>query len=143
MISDEKIEEMIETMGELMRRTTVKRPDSDSAFGEGAMMVILYRKGSATAGELSEFLRVGSGRIANLLKTSEKKGIIQREHCDDDKRKVMVTLTEKGRELHEKRAGELKAELRKNMSVLTEEEFELLLSIYKKILGARKDVQTL
>ena len=49
-------------------------------------------------------------------------------------------LTEKGREQHEKRTTELKNEFKKHMSVLTDEEFDSLLAIYKKLLGAKKDV---
>ena len=130
----------MDIIGELMRRASVKRPESDTAFGEGAMSLLLYRKGKATAGELSDFLRVGSGRIANLLKRSEEKGIIKRARDEVDRRKVIVTLTEKGKKAHEARARELKNEFVKNVSVLTEEEFDSLLSIYKKVLGAKQDV---
>lgn len=140
MIDDNKLKEMMTTIGELMRRSTLKRPDSDAAFGEGAMMMYLFRHGSATAGDISDFLRVGSGRVANLLKTSEKKGIIKRSRDGTDGRKVIVSLTEKGREQHEKRTTELKKEFKKHMSVLTDEEFDSLLDIYKKLLGAKKDV---
>ena len=140
MVDDNKLKDMMMTIGELMRRSMLKRPDSDAAFGEGAMMMYLFRHGSATAGDLSDFLRVGSGRVANLLKTSEKKGIIKRGRDETDGRKVIVILTEKGREMHKKRTAELKNEFKKSMSVLTDDEFDALLSIYKKLLGAKKDV---
>ena len=39
MIDDNKLKEMMTTIGELMRRSMLKRPDSDAAFGEGAMMI--------------------------------------------------------------------------------------------------------
>ena len=140
MVDGNKLKDMMMTIGELMRRSMLKRPDSDAAFGEGAMMMYLFRHGSATAGDLSDFLRVGSGRVANLLKTSEKKGIIKRGRDETDGRKVIVILTEKGREMHKKRTAELKNEFKKSMSVLTDDEFDALLSIYKKLLGAKKDV---
>lgn len=66
--------------------------------GEKAVLRNLsFSETGLTPSDLSKCLRVGSGRIGNVLKTLESKGYIQRVTCDSDKRKTIVTLTDKGR----------------------------------------------
>ena len=48
------------------------------------------------SGELSHALRLTSGRMANILKALEKKKYITRLSSRDDRRKVLVYLTEAG-----------------------------------------------
>lgn len=140
MPSEKEIKDAMRTMGTLMRRALIRKMESDSAVGEGAMMHYLADNEKATAGELADFLRVGSGRIANLLKASEKKGIIERKRDETDGRRVIVEMTEKGKLFHEKRESELVAIITDKMSVLTDEEFKAFLKTLKKLVGEKSDV---
>ena len=51
-----------------------------------------------SAGEFAERLDLSPGRVANVLKALEKKGLIERKKDPSDGRRTMVTLTQKGRE---------------------------------------------
>lgn len=135
MPSENEIKEAILTMGTLMRRAIIRKMESNTAIGEGAMMHYLAEREQSTAGELAEFLKVGTGRIANLLKSSEKKGIIERTRDKSDGRKVIVRITEKGKLFHERRESELVETLTNKMSVLTDDEFRDFLKILKKLVG--------
>ncbi len=67
--------------------------------GEKAVLLYLSeREAGVTAGELSRALEIGSGGVANVLNALEKKGLIVRKTCPDDRRKVIVSLSEKGRD---------------------------------------------
>lgn len=64
----------------------------------GILHYLHYIKDGATAGELSEAFSVSTGRIATALKGLEKKGMILRSTDPTDKRKVVVFITEQGKE---------------------------------------------
>ena len=55
--------------------------------------------------ELGQKLFLDSGTLTPLLKRMEKSGIILRERCNHDERKVMISLTEKGNQLRSETNG--------------------------------------
>jgi len=72
--------------------------DAISCGGEDGVLMYLYVKDQKLhAGEIAEALQLTSGRIANILKVLEKKRYIQRKPGQDDKRKILVSLTSSGR----------------------------------------------
>ncbi|MGN0774697.1 MAG: MarR family winged helix-turn-helix transcriptional regulator [Candidatus Ventricola sp.] len=65
--------------------------------GELAVLRLLEDEGRAlTAGEISRLLRMTTSRIAAVLGALEKKGLIVRSADERDKRRVLVTPTERG-----------------------------------------------
>ena len=82
-----------------------------------------------TPGELSERLAVGSGRIGNALKSMEEKGAIERKTDPDDHRKVLVTLTDKGREFINQLQKQFEEKLDYVIDKLGEEKFEEYLKL--------------
>lgn len=66
--------------------------------GECAILrALLFENRGVTPSELSANLKVGSSRIANALKTLERKKYIKRVINPDDKRKTLVYIQEKGK----------------------------------------------
>jgi DNA-binding MarR family transcriptional regulator len=63
----------------------------------GILGALAQREGTATPGELAHDLSITSARIANALKTLERKGYILRTNSTQDRRAVIVTLTETGK----------------------------------------------
>lgn len=49
-------------------------------------------------GELAEKLGITTARVASILRSLESKGMIKRQVFEEDKRKVFVNITEKGKE---------------------------------------------
>lgn len=84
---------------------------------------------SVTPGELSERLAVGSGRIGNALKSMEEKGVIERKADPEDHRKVLVTLTDKGREFSNQLKKQFEERLDYVINKLGEEKFEEYLNL--------------
>ena len=65
--------------------------------GELAVLRLLSEEERAlTAGEISRLLRMTTSRIAAVLGALEKKGLIVRSADERDKRRVLVTPTERG-----------------------------------------------
>ena len=64
----------------------------------GEMAALMLAGGSLTPSELADRAWVSSARIANILRALETKGWVEREHSKTDRRRVHVTVTDKGRQ---------------------------------------------
>lgn len=65
----------------------------------GVLSYLAFDKNEATAGELSEKLNVTTARVASILNSLENKKYIKRKDDNLDKRKTLVSITNKGKEL--------------------------------------------
>ena len=82
----------------LMQREPIKKMQKVSQ-GEMAMLGFLtYEKSETNPKELSERFNLSTARVANTLNSLERKEYITRVHDSFDRRKVMVYITEKGKE---------------------------------------------
>jgi DNA-binding MarR family transcriptional regulator len=63
------------------------------------VMVALWGGDSVTVGHLGEQLALETGTLTPLLKRLETMGLLSRQRSEIDERRVIVTLTEKGRRL--------------------------------------------
>lgn len=69
----------------------------NSTRGSNFILFYLQRADHETiAGELAKELDVSTARIASLLKTMEKNGLIERSHSSADARQTVVRLTPAG-----------------------------------------------
>lgn len=68
-------------------------------LGQFAVMEALYSKGRLSTGEVMEKILSTSGNIPVIVKNLEKDGFITREQDESDKRRFILDLTDKGRDL--------------------------------------------
>ena len=71
--------------------------------------------------------------MANLLKTTEKKGLVERRRHESDGRKLCVTLTEAGTACAESTTNKMKRNILGIAETLGEEDFDELLRLLKKL----------
>lgn len=68
-------------------------------LGQFAVMEALYSKGRLSTGEVMEKILTTSGNIPVIVKNLEKDGFITRDQAESDKRRFILDLTEKGKDL--------------------------------------------
>lgn len=71
----------------------------DLTLGQFAVMEALYSKGRLSTGEVMEKILTTSGNIPVIVKNLEKDGFITREQDEFDKRRFILDLTDKGKDL--------------------------------------------
>ena len=104
-------EEMTRLLDEHPREARENR-FSASLCGEMAVMRLLHNsRQKMTAGELSSRLDMTTSRIAAVLGSLEKKGLLERENDAVDRRCVLVSLTRAGEALCEKRKAHFKSKI--------------------------------
>lgn len=64
--------------------------------GQGRVLAILSSRGSMTQRELQDVVQIRAASLSELLGKLEYKGLITRTKDDNDKRNVIVTLSEQG-----------------------------------------------
>lgn len=109
--------------------------------GERAILYNLYHSpGGLYSGTLAERLHVGTGRIGNALKTLEKKKFITRQTDKKDKRRVLVKLTEAGKEHMADIESHVLANQKNILAVYGEERMEHFLVELEALLDAIETV---
>ena len=68
-------------------------------LGQFAVMEALYSKGRLSTGEVMEKILTTSGNIPVIVKNLEKDGFITRKQDEADKRRFILDLTDKGKDL--------------------------------------------
>ena len=104
---------MREQFGALLGAERRLRSREQHRKGEGVLTTAhvraLFALGDheeATAGQIAESARLSPGAVTGMLDELEEAGIVGRVRCQDDRRRVLVHLTEDGSKLlDEKRQG--------------------------------------
>ena len=111
----------------------------DSIRGEyGLLWYLLKADGPVTVGELAEHLQVVPGRMTDILKNLEKKGMILRSRSEQDRRVVVVSLLEAGREEVLRRRAHIREKFQGINQCFTSEEAEELLRLLNVLLTYQK-----
>jgi DNA-binding MarR family transcriptional regulator len=90
-----------------------------------------YRR---TAGELARRAELTSGAMTSRLDALEKEGLVRRLRDPDDRRSVLVELTDEGREKHEQGMGIQAQKEALLAEALTEPEKEQLNSLLRRVM---------
>lgn len=133
---DKKYHHYAEMLSEILSCQHPREPDLPRQLtlgkGEFRILLLLYKKGECTPGDLSSLLNVGSGRIANALKDLGRKGYITRGKSKEDKRSVTIRLTESGEELARKFSDLFLRKVKSVVDGLGEEDFVKMCALIKK-----------
>ena len=89
--------------------------------------------GSMTQRMLQEHVGIRQSSLSELVKKLEEQGVIRRQTCEDDRRQIIITLTEKGTALLEEAQEQNLRQQVEHLSVLTEEEQETLYVLMSKL----------
>jgi len=76
--------------------------DLDITYPQYLVMLTLWENPSMSVSEIGERLYLDSATLTPLLKRLEAAGMVLRQRSREDERQVVITLTDKGRELKSK-----------------------------------------
>lgn len=132
-------DELIDALVELLPRSGKRRchgsgersPD-DSMPGR-TLHKLYDNGGSLTPGELREMLDVTGARVTAILKELEGKGKVRRCPGPEDKRSVLVTLTEEGRQAVEAHLARRRARVERILDRLGRDDAEALVRLLRAV----------
>lgn len=110
--------------------------------GRGRILKVLLEKGTMTQSELQNIIDIRSGSLSEILGKIEEKELIIRERDENDKRKVKISITEKGKEVVLLKEAEHKNKGKELFSEISNDEQKQLEIILSKLIKSWKSNPT-
>ena len=104
-----------------------------------AVLEALYHKGDLSVGEVQDKILSTSGTIPVIVKNLEKEGFLEKRNDDKDKRRFILHITQKGRELMDIVYPENEEIIISMMNIWNKEEQEEILKYMKKFGGVEDE----
>lgn len=99
---------------------------------------LLYRKGQANMTEIAEYIHAPLNTATGIISKMEKKGFIVRDRLKEDKRVVVIRLTEKGTAQVKALVDEITYYALQTISVFSKEEMDLFFGMTKRVVEVLK-----
>lgn len=100
---------------------------------QNLIMMLLWEKEGLMQNQLAEFLNKDKTNITRMAFSLEKKGLVNRMNCKDDRRSVRLYLTEMGKKLGEEVLPIIEKFNETVCNGITKEELSLLEKVLAKI----------
>lgn len=106
---------------QMLRKAKPQKNINEALQGESfALLYIALHGGDVLPGEISNEMEVSSARVATALNNLENKGLITRRIDKSDRRKILVSLTQEGKEIALKHHQEVLENAAKMLHLLGE-----------------------
>ena len=128
-------DEFLIVLAQIIRNPIHKESEVTSRGEFGILGHLAFIRDGVTPGELKDLFCVGSGRIADILKSLSRKEWIERRSIESDKRKALVFLTEKGRNAVMHKRDSIRKNHTELMKYLGEKDAEELVHLMKRIVS--------
>ena len=123
----------LEAMFKNGKKRLVDIPNNCSQGETGALFYLTFVENNVSASRLSEKLNVSMPRIVSLINSLEKKELIIKKQDKEDKRKIIITITENGKNIILNKKEEAVYKISKIIECLGEEEYNEYIRLLKKI----------
>ncbi|MCV9886508.1 MarR family winged helix-turn-helix transcriptional regulator [Metabacillus halosaccharovorans] len=100
---------------------------------EFAVLELLYHKGPQPLQQIGGKILLASGSITYVVDKLEQKGLLERRACPNDRRVTHAQITEKGQQLIQEIFPTHQEKIDEIVSVLTDEEKNLVTELLKKV----------
>jgi len=107
----------------------------------GPLFLIGNGRGS-TAAELAQLLEVDAGAMTRTLDRLERKGLLRRERCDEDRRRVNLGLTDEGERAVARVPEVLAWANNAHLAGFSDEEFATLNALLQRMLDNGRRLQS-
>lgn len=106
----------------------------------GPLLLIRHSPGS-TAAQLAQRLEVDAGAMTRTLDRLERKGLLRRDRCGEDRRRVILALTEDGERAAAKVPAVLADANNAHLAGFTDEEFATLRTLLTRMIENGRRMQ--
>lgn len=113
----------------------------DFSKNEILVLLLLYRKKNANMTQIAEYIIAPLNTATGVIARLEKKLMVERIRSEEDRRIVLITLTEIANTVIQKEKDIIIKYFISIYGKLTQEEISSALSIYNKVLGVFKEIK--
>jgi len=98
-----------------------------------AILEALYHKGRQTIREISESVLISTGSITYVIDKLEKKELLIRTNCPDDRRAVYLEITAKGKQMMDEIFPKHQQVIEEVFQGISENDKETVIEVLKKV----------
>ena len=128
----DKMADELLTLAAKHRANDLNRHINDAIHGEHMILGLVYHSEGIAPGELAVKMNASTAYIAKLLRNMEEKGLLIRTTDPSDRRRTLITLTEKGRKKSEQDISFIHNRIKEMHEYLGEEDAENFIRILRK-----------
>ncbi|API92770.1 MarR family transcriptional regulator [Virgibacillus pantothenticus] len=100
---------------------------------EFTILETLYHKGKQTVREISNSVLIKTGSITYVIDRLEEKGMLQREHCQKDRRVVYIDITDEGKNLMDEIFPKHQKVIEELFMDISDEQKQTIIDVLKKV----------
>ncbi|WP_164670776.1 MarR family winged helix-turn-helix transcriptional regulator [Virgibacillus doumboii] len=100
---------------------------------EFTILEALYHKGTQTVQQICDAVLINSGSITYVIDKLEKRGLLTRKNCENDRRVFYVSITEQGEKLMNEIFPQHQKVIEEIFEDIKSEEKELVIDVLKRI----------
>ncbi|PLS03362.1 MarR family transcriptional regulator [Neobacillus cucumis] len=100
---------------------------------EFSVLEVLYQKGKQTIQQVGKSILISSGTMTYCLDKLERRGLLSRNACRDDRRAIHVALTDDGNGLMDEIMPKYHEVVHQMFDSLNTDEAETLVQLLKKV----------
>ncbi len=130
----EKLYTMLFRATRILRRGSER--DTELPPGQLRMLALICALDVPTQQRVLEFMQIRPASLSEMLSKLEKSGYITRARDENDKRNVIISVTEKGHAVNLKNYDKQKMQAIDAFQVLTDREKEQLFSLMRKLIDS-------
>lgn len=136
---EQELYEFIETIKELLSPDLWESILMDCSKNEVLILWMLHQRGESNMSQIAEYIHTPLNTATGIVARMEKRKLICRTHSKEDKRVVLIALTERGRNVVESITTQLFGYIMKVGARLTNSEKQLLRSILDKVVAVLRE----
>lgn len=124
---------LMQTSKNIQDQIKVEISKSDLNITEFSVLETLYHKGQQTIHQIGNSILISSGSMTYVIDKLEKKDLLKRTDCPNDRRAIFIILTPKGEDLMDKIMPEYQEFINHMFDSLNTEEAGMLVNLLQKI----------
>ena len=124
----------------LRSRDSHRKEPGGLTYAQVRALFVLGAHEESTAGEIAEQARLSPGAVSGMLDELEEQGIVSRVRCADDRRRVLVSLTDAGRKELGERKRRWAERWEASMEGLDDGELEAAAEVMRRITASLDEI---
>ena len=124
----------------LRSRDSHRKEEGGLTNAQVRALFVLGAHEESTAGEIAERARLSPGAVSGMLDELEEAGIVSRVRCADDRRRVLVNLTDTGRKVLGERKRRWTKRWEDAMEGVDDRDIEAAAEVMRRIAASLEDV---
>ena len=124
---------LMQTSKNIQDQIKLEISKSNLNITEFSVLETLYHKGQQTIHQIGNSILISSGSMTYVIDKLEKKDLLKRTDCPNDRRAIFIVLTPKGEDLMDKIMPEYQEFINHMFDSLNTEEAGMLVELLQKI----------